>query len=100
MQADQFERLINQEGSHLASQVKMLREKAEHLIAEHVEALKERGEAFELSEDESRLLMAYRAFKSRSPSGAVFSWKTPEENGIVLPISPSLIVDPREVVNP
>lgn len=95
MERDKFDAVIRNGGASLSEALHMLREKAEHVIAEQVEAMKERGEAVELGEDELRLLKAYRAFKCRSRPGSRFSWTTPDEAGIVIPESPCLIIDPR-----
>jgi len=98
MESEKFPELIQAAGGSLAEKMNLMREKAEHFIAEHVEVMKEQGKAVELGEDELRLLTAYRAFKNRSPSGAVFSWKIPTPEGIVIPTEPCLIQDPRQVV--
>lgn len=97
MESEKFDRLITSAGRDLSALGPLI-EKAEHFIAEQMEAMKERGEAVELSDDELRLVKAYQSFKARSPGGSVFSWQTPpSENEIVLPPIPSLLVDPREV---
>ena len=97
MESEKFPQLIREAGASLADKIGALTEHAEHFIAKQVEVMKERGDAVELGEDELRLLKAYRGFKARNPANAVFSWRTPDEPGIVLPEAPSLIVDPREV---
>lgn len=99
MEADKFERLVENAGGELAAKFDMLREKAECFVHKQVEEMKQRGEAVELGEDELRLLKAYRAFKARSQPGAVFSWSTPVDSAIVVPSEPCLIVDPREVLS-
>ena len=98
MQAEKFDDLVENAGESLASRFGLLREKAEHMIAEQVEVMKEQGKAYELSDDEIRLLKAYRRFVARAAAGQVFSWYVPHEVGIVLPPDVSIIVDPREVV--
>jgi hypothetical protein len=74
-----------------------LREHAEHFANRAIASKIESGEAFELSEDEIRLLKSYRAFVLRSKPKSVFSWVTPDSNELVLPAEPCLIQDPRLV---
>lgn len=80
----------------------LVKEKAEHLIDLEVQQRIEAGMAFKLSDDEERLLLAYRRFVARSRPGMVFSWQTPNDDPsgvtLVLPSEPALIHDPREVV--
>jgi hypothetical protein len=59
----------------------------------------EEDKAIILSEDEERLLKAYRQFVAASMPGSTFAWITPEDDTkIMLPETPSIIQDPRLVI--
>lgn len=96
---EKFAEMTEAVGERLADQFNVLREKAEHFIAEEIESMKDRGDAIELTTDELAMIKAYRAFLDRSPVGSVFSWRQSfiDRPGIVVPQEPSLIIDPREV---
>ena len=98
MNTEKFPELESAASENLASKFQAMKEHAEHIIHEQARQMIAEEKAFELSEDEERMLKAYRAFKNRMTPGAVFSWESPAvENCIVIPESPSLIIDPREV---
>ena len=95
---EKFEAMTEAAGGKLAEQFGMLREKAEFLIAEEMQVMKERGAVIDLGEDELAMLKSYRAFLARSKPGAVFSWRPSfTEPVFLLPSDPVLIRDPREV---
>lgn len=74
------------------------REHAEHFAKQSLDNMVEREEAYKLSDDEERLLRAYRAFVVRSSPDSIFSWKSPKgRKGIVTPPEVSIIRDPQEV---
>ncbi len=50
----------------------------------------------QLTEDEERMLAAYRRFRWRSKPGAAFRWKSPGKEHLVTPPEPSLLIDPNE----
>jgi len=97
MNVEKFQPLIENAGAELSSITKLFREKAEFLVAEQLEVMKEEGSVLEMSEDEIDLIKAYRRFKERSKPGSVFGWKSPIDSKIVIPNQVSLLVDPREV---
>jgi hypothetical protein len=65
---------------------------AETLLRQKLDNLVEEEKAIELTDDEMRMLKAYR-----SSTKEIFSWRRPKPEGIVLPTEPTLLVDPREV---
>lgn len=97
MNSDKFPQLQDRAASSLVDKFAAMKEHAEHVIAEKVEQMKANGEAHELTDDEERMLLAYKAFNARSKPGSVFSWRTPKTAGIVLPTTTSLIHDPQQV---
>lgn len=98
MNVDKLDHVQNDAADSLASKFEAMKEHAEHFIHRKMEGMVDEGEAFALTDDEERLLTAYRGFKSRSMPGAVFSWTTPTDSAeIVVPATPSLIHDPRDV---
>jgi hypothetical protein len=50
-----------------------------------------------LTDDEDEMIKAYRRFKCRSMPGNVFKWKSPDNDEIVYPSEPTLLVHPQEV---
>jgi hypothetical protein len=97
MQAESFRDLTAGVGDSLIRKYAAMKEHAEHIATEQVTAMKESGEAVELSDDELDMLKAYKRFVARSKPGAVFQWRSPETAGFIVPPSPSFLVDPREV---
>ena len=89
LQADASERFKELSGAHA--------EIAEHFVEQELTQRVDKGFVLQLSEDEERLLKAYRSFVARSPGGEAFKWHPPKPEGIVVPAEPSLLVDPREV---
>ncbi len=84
------------EGS-LREQLGTLREHAEHFAVQAVDEMVDKGTAIELSDDEERMLRAYRAFRQRNSSG-VFSWQMPEDKSLITELpEPALLRDPREI---
>jgi len=67
-------------------------DKLKPFIEDEINTLVEEEKAIELTDDEMRMLKAYR-----SSTKEAFSWRRPEPEGIVLPVEPTLLVDPREV---
>lgn len=98
MNSEKFERLQDSSAQQLAEKFKAMKEHAEHIVNQRIEAMKSTGEAYELSEDEERMIRAYRSFVTRMRPGAIFSWETPRRNlGIVTPADVSIIRDPQDV---
>ena len=62
---------------------------ARAIVHETVERMKADGEAFELTEEEEKLLVAFRRFKLRMrKDGEVFTWQTRKPEGVVLATPP------------
>lgn len=97
MNQDKFPELISTAGDSLHKNLNVLREKAEHFIAEQLEVMKEEEKIVDLKDDELDMIKAYQAFKNRSKPGSIFHWTTPVINELVFPVNPTLIIDPREV---
>ena len=99
MNQEGFEKLEKSSATTLVDRFAALREQAEQVVAERVEALKATGDAIELSDEEIRMIRAYRRFVSRTKPGGVFSWRSRDatENKIVTPGDVSIILDPQEV---
>lgn len=98
MNSEQMKSMRNEIASELRERLQVEQAKlvAGELADEVVAGKVERGEAYELTDDEERMLRAYRGFCARSRPGETFKWRCPEASTIVLPAEPSLIVDPRE----
>ena len=57
-----------------------------------------RGNPIELSEDEIRMVQAYRRFVATHAPGDAFGWQSPiDDHSIILATAPQLLADPREV---
>lgn len=75
---------------------------ADAVIRERIEQMKDDGSVLMLSEDEDRMLRAYRSFRLRSKYGDVFKWRchgkaeTVAGEQIEACRETGLIVDPRE----
>ena len=55
------------------------------------------GEVIELTDDEQRLLKAYRSFLCRAQQEDVFKWRPPKQDGIVIAQDPVLIRDAQDL---
>lgn len=98
MNSEKMESLKTGIRGELEKQVGTLKEHAEHFAAQQVEKMVEQEEAYELSDDEERMLKSYRQFVRSSRPGSVFSWKSLRcDNKILLPTEVSLIEDPSNV---
>lgn len=69
----------------------------EQEVARSIELAMANGQVFELTDDEERLLLAYRAFVGRSPGGSIFQWRIPAPVGIAVPTKQTILTDPRLV---
>lgn len=71
---------------------------ARRAIATELGAMKSKDQILMLSNEEERMLRAFRAFRLRCKPGAVFKWQThPENDGVVLAEETGLIADPQEI---
>ena len=97
MQEERFRQLENR-ASKLFPKDKLNRLEAETLVHDEIERMKDQGEAFVISEEEEKMLVAFRAFKLRMRHHVeFFRWKTQIEKGVVLAKTSGLIVHPQEV---
>lgn len=69
---------------------------ARKAIEQKIEEMKKDDRVFEMTDEEVRLLKAFRQFK-RLRSCGTFSWQILPDYGIVLPGDGSLIRDPQDV---
>lgn len=81
------------------SEVKAL--EADAVIRNRLEEMKGDGSVLMLSEDEERMLRAYRSFRLRSKYGDVFKWRCHSKKdaltgSVEVCRETGLIVDPRE----
>lgn len=74
-----------------------LREHAEHFAHQAIAKKLDTGEVLELTEDEIRMIKAYRQFAARNQPGKRFKWLTSNEQDIVIPPDPAFLQDPRDV---
>lgn len=74
-----------------------LREHAEHFANQAIAKKIDTGEVLELTEDEIRMIKAYRQFVARNQPRKRFKWLTSNEQGIVIPPDPAFLQDPRDV---
>lgn len=95
MNSERMEKAIGDIAAKLEQQGG-LREHAKYLANQTMADMVDKQEAFELTEDEERMLKAYRKYRERNATG-VFAWKVEQDLSLVVPESPSLIVDPRDV---
>lgn len=99
MQQEKIEELQSEATRALHDQFELCKEHVEHFVDQKIQLKVEKQEILELSEDEERMLIAYRQYIYRSMPGSVFSWITPEDDKIIVtPETPSIIQDPRLVV--
>ena len=97
MQMERFNEMKLSAVEQLAKDTSCLREHAEQVVMEKTQDLIDKGQAYELSDDEERMLIAYRKFIATSKPGAIFSWESTSEVVIVLPPAAALLLDPRDV---
>lgn len=96
MNTERLEELDNTIAENLTT-MGGLREHAEHFAKLTVEKMVDQGTAIELTDDEERMLKAYRGFRQRNASG-VFSWAMEDTKlAFVVPEAPNLIIDPRDM---
>lgn len=74
-----------------------MREESELFVSEAMQKKVDDGDAIELSDDELRMVMAYRTFLNGNPSKSVFKWRVEFDNEkLFVPAeTTSLLVDPR-----
>ena len=66
-------------------------------IGQVFDRMVEQGQAHLISNEEERLLKAFRRFKLGCKPGAVFKWQTHPEAGVIVTTETGLIRDPQEV---
>lgn len=102
MQEQKFERLkesavesIERRSMSSAMKDAIRKLEAKAIVDETVQAMKERGEAFELTEEEEKMLVAFRRFKLRMrKDGEVFTWQSRKPEGV------QIVQDTAEIVHP
>lgn len=75
----------------------ILREYAKHFAHRVIAKKIDTGKVLELTEDEIRMIKAYRQFVARSQPGKKFKWLTSNEQNIVIPPDAAFFQDPRDV---
>jgi len=106
MQEQKFERLQNsaaeefERRSMSAAMKDAIRKlEAKAIVDETVQAMKDRGEAFELTDEEEKMLLAFRRFKLRMrKDGEVFTWQSRKPEGVQVVSETAEIVHPNEGV--
>lgn len=94
MNRDGIERLTEDVAHGMAG---LLHSEAAELFADQaVSQMVDDGMAIELTDDEERLLKAYRQFRC-SNNGGVFKWRVESERQLIVPTTPVLIQDPRDM---
>lgn len=67
-------------------------------IHQEIELMKEEGKALVLTDEEERMLRAFRRFKLRMrKQGEVFTWQTRMPEGVQIVEETANVVDPSEV---
>lgn len=98
MNIEKFDEVRSKVADELREKLGTLKEHAEHFAHQQLDEMVEKEDAYALTEDEERMLKAYRRFLARAnPNQKVFKWKIPKEQGIVVPPEPSLIQDPSDL---
>ena len=99
MESQKFENLITDSAEALEHRQSTLAKKLEAraIIAAQVEAMKQAGEAYELSKEEIRMLQSFRSFKATCKPGELFKWQTRPVEGVTIHTDTGLIQDPQEV---
>lgn len=77
-------------------QVRKLEARA--IIDQQIKTMKEEGRAFELSEEEIKMLESFRRFKVRMrKDGEIFTWQTRRPEGVQIVEDTAEIIHPSEV---
>lgn len=99
MQELKYNELETRASAELEQEFSALERKlmARQMIHREIEEMKKTGEAHSLSDEEVRLLTAFRRFKAQCKAGNVFKWQTRPAEGVTLHTDTSLISDPQEV---
>jgi hypothetical protein len=70
-------------------------------VLEQIELMKAKGEALVLSEEEEKMLHAFRRFKLRMrKDGEVFTWQTRRAEGVQLVSETAEIIHPAQYFHP
>lgn len=100
MNAERYDELMSEATIHREMEARTLTEAldAKRAIQTELEAMKSQDKILMLSDEEERMLRAFRAFRLRCKPGGVFRWQThPENEGVVLAVDSGLVSDPQEV---
>ncbi len=84
--------------SALADEIQKL--EARSRVHQEIELMKQEGKALVLTDEEERMLRAFRRFKLRMrKDGEVFTWQTRRPEGLQVAQDTALILDPAEIQN-
>lgn len=70
---------------------------AQKVIHSEIEAMRAEDKILALTEEEERMLRAFRGFKARTKPGGVFKWQTRKGDTVVAAPETALIADPQDV---
>lgn len=94
MNSQRFDELENR-ASRIGGSDELRQLEARSRVRAEIETMKATGEAYELTEEEERMLHAFRRFKLRlRKNGQVFTWQTRMPEGV------QLVTDTAEIVTP
>jgi hypothetical protein len=98
MESREFEELSERSGALLEGKMTTLARKLEArmVVEREIEAMKAEGKAHEITEEEIRMIRAFRSFKTRCKAGDVFKWQTRPVEGVTIHQDTSLIQDPQD----
>lgn len=100
MQQDEFDALTTRSAQTLEETEELLSRKlrAQDVIRTELEAMRSEDKILMLTDEEERLLRAFRAFKLRTKPGGVFRWQTRPDSEVVIAQETGLVQDPCEVI--
>lgn len=98
MQEQRYEELETRAAAELEADERTLAAKlqASKVIHNELESMRQEDKILLLSEEEERMIRAFRGFKVRTKPGGVFQWQTRPDAAVVAG-QLSLIQDPQDV---
>jgi hypothetical protein len=103
MQEHKYEELAERSSRSLSDELiaqakTMSALEARRHINEQIAAMKAEGKAYELSDEEEQMILAFRRFKLRiRHHGEVFKWQTRKPEGVQIVEDTAEIIHPQEV---
>jgi hypothetical protein len=70
---------------------------AQSVIHSEIEAMRREDKILALTEEEERMLRAFRGFKARTKPGGVFKWQTRPDEAVVLAPDTAMVTDAQDV---